>query len=105
MASQRRPTLKNLLGMYLCHTFELRNEIWFEYYSLYGACFDLTGPLNSFLKSGHSLVVALYNEVSPSLVVLLRLSILVHSTIPFVYTLYYTYSFDAVSVQTDPFSR
>ena len=41
MAFQRRPTLKNLLGMYLCHSFELRNEIWFEYYSLYGACFGL----------------------------------------------------------------
>ena len=29
MASQRRPTL-NPLGMYLCHSFELRNEIWFH---------------------------------------------------------------------------
>ena len=41
MASQRRPTLKNVLGMYLCHSFELRNESWFEYYSLYGACLKL----------------------------------------------------------------
>ena len=31
----------HVLGMYLCHSFELRNEIWFEYHSLYGACFGL----------------------------------------------------------------
>ena len=41
MASQRRPTFRKLLGMYLCHSFELRNEIWFEYCSLYDACFGL----------------------------------------------------------------
>ena len=33
--------LSKLLGMYLCHSFELRNEIWFEYCSLYDACFGL----------------------------------------------------------------
>ena len=33
------PTFRKLLGMYLCHSFELRNEIWFEYYSLNDACF------------------------------------------------------------------
>ena len=35
------PTFRKLLGMYLCHSFELRNEIWFEYYSLNDACFGL----------------------------------------------------------------
>ena len=32
---------KSFKHMYLCHSFELRNEIVFEYYSLYGACFGL----------------------------------------------------------------